>query len=106
MGAAKTKPSMASASVKGVKLSLDLVTCVQPFPRASGANEQSQVLTLKQAAQFLRISRAHLSNVINGKVAGVPPLRYAKVGRRILIKREWADEWLEKAGQLSVSWKW
>ena len=36
-------------------------------------------------------------NVINGKVEGVPKLPFARVGRRILIKREWADEWLEKA---------
>jgi hypothetical protein len=38
-----------------------------------------------------------LSNVINGKVEGVPKLLVARVGRRILIRREWADEWLEKA---------
>jgi hypothetical protein len=60
---------------------------------------QSPVLTLHQTAQYLQISKAHLSNVINGKVPGVPPFRHAKVGRRILIKRVWADEWLELAGQ-------
>lgn len=65
-------------------------------------NEHSQVLTLKQAAAYLRISKAHLSNVINGKVSGAPPFRHAQVGRRILIKREWADEFLKKAGQKSA----
>jgi len=59
-------------------------------------------MTLKQAANYLRISKAHLSNVINHKVANVPPLRHAQIGRRILIKREWADEWLEIAGQESL----
>ena len=82
-------------------MNLDAVPCVPPILRVSGANEQSQVLTLKQAAQYLQISKAHLSNVINGKVAGVPPLRHARAGRRILIKRQWADEWLEVAGQES-----
>lgn len=67
----------------------------------SNANERSQVLTLKQTAEYLRISKAHLSNVITGKVAGVPPLRHVRAGRRILIKREWADEWLETAAQQS-----
>jgi hypothetical protein len=67
----------------------------------SDTNGHSQVMTLKQSAEYLRISKAHLSNVINGKVAGVPPLRHAQIGRRILITRRWADEWLEIAGQES-----
>jgi excisionase family DNA binding protein len=67
----------------------------------SDMNGHSQVMTLKQTAKYLRISKAHLSNVINGKVAGVPPLRHARPGRRILIKREWADKWLEAAAQQS-----
>jgi excisionase family DNA binding protein len=62
-------------------------------------NEHTGVLTLKQAAAYLQVSKAHLSNVINGRVTGVPPLRHAQIGRRILIKRAWADEWLEMAGQ-------
>jgi hypothetical protein len=62
---------------------------------------QSQVLTLHQTAEYLQISKAHLSNVINGKVPSVPPLRHARVGRRILIRREWAVEWLELVGQES-----
>jgi hypothetical protein len=45
----------------------------------------------------LRISKAHLSNVINGKVPDVPPLRSFRVGRRVLIRREWVDEWMEAA---------
>jgi excisionase family DNA binding protein len=63
---------------------------------------QSQILTLTQTAEYLRISKAHLSNVIKGKVHTVPPLPHARVGRRILIQRVWVDEWLELAGQESV----
>ncbi|MCC6393516.1 MAG: helix-turn-helix domain-containing protein [Bryobacterales bacterium] len=55
------------------------------------------VMTLKQAAAYLQISKAHLSNVINGKVEDVPPLRCFRVGRRILIRREWVEEWMESA---------
>ena len=57
--------------------------------------ESTPVMTLTQAAAYLRVSKAHLSNVINGKVPGVPPVRSFRMGRRILIKREWVDEWME-----------
>jgi hypothetical protein len=69
-------------------------------------DEQSAVLTLTETAAYLRVSKAHLSNVIKGKVPGVPPLRCARVGRRLLIKRERANEWLEIAGEGSPFNKW
>lgn len=59
--------------------------------------DQTPVMTLQQTAAYLRISKAHLSNVINGKVPDVPPLRSFRVGRRVLIRREWVDEWMEAA---------
>ena len=59
--------------------------------------ESTPVMTLTQAAAYLRVSKAHLSNVIAGKVPGVPPVRSFRMGRRILIKREWVDEWMESA---------
>jgi len=58
---------------------------------------ESPVMNLRQAAAYLQVSKAHLSNVIQGKVSGVPPVRCFRVGRRVLIKREWIDEWLETA---------
>ena len=51
-------------------------------------SDTTAVLTLKQAAEQLRISKAYLCNVLNGKVPGVPHLRHAPIGRRILIKQE------------------
>jgi len=60
-------------------------------------------MTLKEAASYLHISKAHLSNVINGKVPGCEPIRSFRVGRRILIKREWIDAWLETNGRSTVA---
>lgn len=62
----------------------------------SDTNGNPDVMTLEQGAGFLQISKAHLSNIINGKVPGVPVIRHARVGRRVLIRREWADAWLEE----------
>ena len=53
------------------------------------------VLTLRDVAAILRCSKTHVSNVLNGKVDGVPRLTHVALGRRILIRREWLDEWME-----------
>lgn len=57
--------------------------------------EQS-VVTLSEAAQELRCSKAHLSNVVNGKVPRLPRLPVVRIGRRVLIRRE-ALEWIREA---------
>ena len=64
--------------------------------------ERSTVMTLKQAAEYLRISKAHLSNILRGKVPGVPPLPCEHIGRRTVIKLAWADKWLEALGESSA----
>ena len=68
-------------------------------------NVPSSVMSLTAAAAYLHVSKGHLSNVINGKVPGVAPVRSFRVGRRVLFKREWIDEWLESSqGKAAVKW--
>jgi excisionase family DNA binding protein len=57
--------------------------------------ERREILTLHEVAQILRCSKTHVSNVINGKVAGVPRLTHLAMGRRKLIRRSWLDQWME-----------
>lgn len=52
------------------------------------------MLTLKEAADVIRCSKAHLQNVIKGRVENVPPLPHVRIGRRILVRRESLDKWL------------
>jgi excisionase family DNA binding protein len=74
------------------------LTCVRPAaPQLFDTNDAGPVLTLAQAAAYLHVSKAHVSNVINGKVPGVTRLRCFRAGRRILIKREWLTQWMESA---------
>jgi excisionase family DNA binding protein len=54
-----------------------------------------EILTLHEVAEILRCSKTHVSNVINGKVAGVPRLTHLAMGRRKLIRRAWLDQWME-----------
>ena len=53
-----------------------------------------QVLTLEEAARVMRCSKAHLLNVIHGRVANVPPFPSMRVGRRLLVRRESLERWL------------
>jgi hypothetical protein len=86
-----------SVSLAGLKSPLRAATnAVAQQAKHGGA---SPVMTLKEAAAYLRVSKAHLSNLINGKVPGVPPLRHTRIGRRTLVLREWADELLDLAGR-------
>ena len=46
-----------------------------------------EFLTTLEAARFLRCSKAHFCNLLNGVVAGVPPLPYLRLGRRKLVRK-------------------
>jgi excisionase family DNA binding protein len=61
-------------------------------------------MTLKQAAAYLRVSGSHLLNAAKGKIPGTPVLRHARVGRRILFRRVWLDQWLEEAAAEGKLW--
>ena len=56
-------------------------------------NAQSQVLTIPEVAADLRCSRAHVYNVIAGRVRGVEPLPVIAIGRRKLILRSTLEAW-------------
>jgi len=56
--------------------------------------DTAHVLTMTEAARELRCSKAHLHNVIHGKVRGLPPLPVLRIGRRVLIRLEGLNAWI------------
>ena len=56
----------------------------------------SAVLTIAEVARELRCSKAHLHNVIHGKVPDLPPLPVLRIGRRVLIRYERLREWMKE----------
>jgi excisionase family DNA binding protein len=52
------------------------------------------VLTVAEAAHELRCSKAHVHNVIHGKVPDLPPLPVLRIGRRVLIRHEALKAWM------------
>ena len=61
------------------------------------AGREAEVLTIAEAALLLRCSKAHVSNLLNGKVANAQSLPHIPVGRRKLIRRESLLRWMERA---------
>jgi excisionase family DNA binding protein len=61
----------------------------------NAASEPRGVLTVAEVAAALRCSKAHVHNLINGKVKNVLPLASVKVGRRRLVRRTSLENWIE-----------
>ena len=52
-----------------------------------------EILTVSEVAADLRCSKAHVYNMINGKVAGVTALPAITMGRRRLVRRSSLERW-------------
>jgi excisionase family DNA binding protein len=53
------------------------------------------ILTVAEVAVELRCSKAHVHNLINGKVRGAKPLPSVRMGRRRLVRRTTLEEWIK-----------
>ena len=63
---------------------------------------EKDVLTLREVAETLRCSKAHICNLINGKVHGTVPLPIVTVGRRRLVRRSSLHEWLKSSEKVLI----
>ena len=54
------------------------------------------LLTLTAVADLLHCSKAHISNVIAGRVPDCPPIPAVRLGRRKLVRREALRAWIEQ----------
>ncbi len=53
-----------------------------------------EIMDIKAAANYLGVSRSHMSHILAGKVPGVPAIPYVRAGRRALIRRAVIDRWI------------
>jgi hypothetical protein len=58
-----------------------------------------QVLSVKDAACFAGVSVAHMHRAARGAIPNTPRLRVFRVGRRVLIRTDWLDEWMRATPQ-------
>lgn len=61
----------------------------------NGENSTKEILDMKGAAKLLGCSVSHVSNILNGKVEGVPPIPHVRAGHLRLIRRESLMRWFE-----------
>lgn len=65
-------------------------------------NHLPNLLTLTEAAAYLRCSKPHLSKLTRGKVRGTKILPTIRLGRRVLIRKTTLLEWLSESVTSSV----
>lgn len=61
----------------------------------SSSPTDSSMMTVIEVANALRCSKAHVHNLIGGRVPGLTPLPAIHLGRRSLIRKETLKQWLE-----------
>jgi hypothetical protein len=60
----------------------------------TGVDDLPHILTIIEVAAELRCSKAHVHNLINGKVRGVVPLPSLQLGRRRVVRRQSLLDWM------------
>lgn len=58
------------------------------------AGAENRVCTILEVARRLRCSKAHVCNIIRGKVPNLPSLPVLRIGRRLLIRNGALLEWM------------
>ncbi len=55
-----------------------------------------EILDIRAAADYLGVSRSHLSHILAGKIPGIPAIPHVRAGRRALIRRTAIDRWISQ----------
>jgi Helix-turn-helix domain len=53
------------------------------------------LLTLREVADLLHVSKAHISNAVAGRVPGCTPIPAVHLGRRTLVRRSSLLAWID-----------
>jgi hypothetical protein len=54
------------------------------------------LLTVREVADLMHVSKAHVSNVLAGRVRGCSPIPSVRLGRRTPIRRGTLSAWIEE----------
>ena len=61
----------------------------------------NEILTVRQAAQELKVSYSHMLRLLKGEVTGMPPVHHVRAGRTIRVRRGALADWIRNVEQQS-----
>ena len=61
-------------------------------------DDDGPIMTVAEAAAYLRISKTQMHKLIRGKLGGPIP-RFATPGRRIIFRKAWLDQWMDESSR-------
>lgn len=61
------------------------------------------LLTMSEVAEMLQCSKAHVSNVVAGRVRGCAPIPAVRLGRRRLIRRTSLEAWIAENDRVAAN---
>ena len=59
-------------------------------------DDKKRILTIRDVAERLRCSKAHVSKLLLGEVEGVPAITHVAMGRRKVVREEWLEQWMNQ----------
>lgn len=65
-------------------------------------DDANEILTVRQAAQVLKVSYSHMLRLIRGDVTGMPPVHHVRAGRSVRVRRGALAEWIKEVEKSSV----
>jgi excisionase family DNA binding protein len=63
----------------------------------------NEILTVRQAAEVLKVSYSHMLRLIRGEVAGMPPVHHVRAGRSVRVRRGALAEWIREMEHSSAA---
>jgi excisionase family DNA binding protein len=61
------------------------------------------LMTLDDVAALLQVSKAHVANIVAGRVRGCPPIPAVRLGRRRLVRRSSLETWIAANDQVAAA---
>lgn len=69
---------------------------MHPGTQTAISESAKAILNIDDVAKILDCSRSHVSNLLTGKVPGVPPIPHVRAGRLRRIRREALMDWFRQ----------
>jgi excisionase family DNA binding protein len=71
----------------------------------TATDNPNEILTVRQAAEVLKVSYSHMLRLIRGEVSGMAPVHHVRAGRSVRVRRGALSEWIKEMEHSSAPTK-